>query len=200
MDFLLLPNCLPFTIALGCLVFLSLYQIGSLVFGLSLPGVLDIPDLPDVEWMHYLDWLNLGRVPIVVTLMVFFWIFGAVGLILQNVLLSALEWTLPRWIAIPSVAVIAVTSLHWVIPPVARLLPKDETSAIDEDYVGRTAVITIGVARADLPAEARTRDRFGRDRYLQVVPDLPDETLPSGQEVLIVSKRGHLHTAIRKES
>jgi hypothetical protein len=66
--------------------------------------------------------------------------------------------------------------------------------------VGRTAVITIGVARSDRPAEARTRDRFGRDRYLRIIPDLPDETLASGEEVLIVAKKGIVYTAIRKDA
>ncbi|MCC5808075.1 MAG: DUF1449 family protein [Opitutales bacterium] len=202
MELFLHPGCVPFTVALGFLLFLCLYQIGSLVLGLGLPGAVEAPDLPDLPENGLsvcLDWLNLGRVPIIVALILFSWVFAALGLVVQNMLNGALGFMLPVWIAVPAAGAVSLVLMHWLIPPIAAILPKDETSAIDEDYVGRTAVITIGVATAERPAEARARDRFGRDRYLQVIPDLSGESLSAGEEVLIVAKRGRLHTAIRKD-
>lgn len=203
MEVFLHPNCVPFTVALGFLLFLCFYQIGGLLFGLGLPGVVDAPDIPDLPQSGLgacLDWLNLGRVPIIVTLILFCWVFAAMGLVLQNMLSASFGFMLPVIVALPLVGAASLALMHWIIPPIARILPQDETSAINEDYVGRTAVITIGVATVDRSAEARTRDRFGRDRYLQIIPDLPEEKLAAGESVLIVAKRGNLHTAIRKNT
>ncbi len=202
MDLFLHSACLPFTWALGFMLFLSLYQIVGMLVGTQLPGSMEVPDLPELPGTglgSILDWLNLGKVPIIVSLILWTWLFGAIGLIIQNATFTSVGIYLPKLVAVPVAFVGASAVLHWIIPPIARILPKDETSAINEDYVGRTAVITIGVARADLPAEARAQDRFGRNRYLRVVPDKEGESFEQGTEVLIVARKGNIHSAIRKD-
>jgi hypothetical protein len=192
----------PYTLALSLMLFLSLYQIGSLLLGLALPGSLDIPDIPDFAQGglgNILDWLNLGKVPVIVYLILFFWLFGALGFCLQAALSSFGGFYAPAWVGVPVVLSGALTLMHWIVPPLARVLPRDESTAIDEEYVGRTAVITIGTATVEKPAEGRVKDRFGRDRYLRVIPDLVGESFNSGDEVLIVARKGTIYSAIRKE-
>lgn len=129
MELFLHPGCVPFTVALGFLLFLCLYQIGSLVLGLGLPGAVEAPDLPDLPENGLsvcLDWLNLGRVPIIVALILFSWVFAALGLVVQNMLNGALGFMLPVWIAVPAAGAVSLVLMHWLIPPIAAILPKDD--------------------------------------------------------------------------
>ena len=68
----------------------------------------------------------------------------------------------------------------------AQLLPRDETSAVDAaTFVGRTAVVTGGVARAGMPAQAP--DRSVRDDALRArrAGDAED-TFAAGSLVLLL--------------
>lgn len=199
MDTFFHPDCLPFTVSLSLMALLCVYQVFSLISGTCLPGSFeapDVPDLPQKSLGNALDWLNIGKVPVVVSLLLFFWLFGALGLLIQEGLVQVFGGRMPGGLLAMVVAVLSLLVLRQVIPPIAKILPKDETSAIDEDYVGRTAVITIGTATCEMPAEARVKDRFGRDRYIRVVPDIPGDKFPQSSEVLIVSRKGTIYTAL----
>jgi hypothetical protein len=74
---------------------------------------------------------------------------------------------------------------------IAHIVPRDETSVVSEQsLVGRVGVVTAGVARRGLAAQARVRDALGRSHYLMVEPDLEDEVFEEGAQVLIVRKAG----------
>ena len=67
------------------------------------------------------------------------------------------------------------------------LLPRDETSAVDAaTFVGRTAVVTGGVARAGMPAQARLTDQFGTTHYVLVEPEDAEDTFAAGSLVLLL--------------
>jgi hypothetical protein len=80
---------------------------------------------------------------------------------------------------------------------VAHIIPRDETSSVSEQtLIGRVGVIVGGTARRGLAAQARVRDSHGRSHYLMVEPDLDDDVLEDGTQVLIVSKAGAFHRCI----
>ena len=80
---------------------------------------------------------------------------------------------------------------------IARIMPKDESSAVSEDsLVGRAGVVITGTARRGEPAQVRLRDQYGQNHYLMVEPDT-DESFPSGTEVLLVKRTGARYQAIR---
>ena len=83
----------------------------------------------------------------------------------------------------------------------ARLVPRDETTAVSEDsLVGRVAVITVGVASGNAPAEGRVRDEHGQTHYVMVEPDIAGESFPAGTEVLLVKRAGAKFFGIRNPS
>ena len=81
---------------------------------------------------------------------------------------------------------------------VARIMPKDESSAVSEDsLVGRAGVVIVGTARLGEPAQVRLRDTHGQTHYVMAEPDSQDETFPSGTAVLLVMRIGARYRAIR---
>ncbi len=70
-------------------------------------------------------------------------------------------------------------------------MPSDETEAVStEEFIGVVAVITVGMAAENSPAQARLKDRFGQTHYVMVEPENADETYSAGERVLIVRKAG----------
>jgi hypothetical protein len=66
-------------------------------------------------------------------------------------------------------------------------MPRDETTAVNPaTFVGRTAQVIGGTARADMPAQARLVDAFGTTHYLLVQPEDAGDVLPMGSQVLLV--------------
>jgi len=78
-----------------------------------------------------------------------------------------------------------------------HVLPRDESSAVsDQSFVGRSAIISAGHARRGMAAQARVKDQHGRTHYLMVEPDLEEQPLAEGSEVLLVSKPGSFYRGI----
>ena len=69
-----------------------------------------------------------------------------------------------------------------------KILPKDETTAIHiEELIGRTAIIILGDARANSPAQAKVQDQYGHTHYVLVEP-ANGEILKQGQSVILMDK------------
>src|SRR3982751_1533718 len=113
-DFLTMPGFQPFAVAGLVLVGLCVVEAVSLVFGHSVSGMVDhaldldhpdihihidhggVPDLHadgDASHGNFLgslyDWLNAGRVPLLILLMAALGAFSVVGLVLQIVAMHA---------------------------------------------------------------------------------------------------------------
>ncbi|MDJ0789005.1 MAG: YqiJ family protein [Myxococcota bacterium] len=138
-----------------------------------------------------LSWLQIGRVPILVLLVIFLTAFALAGLGIQALLHGSLGIQLPGSLAwIPAVAV-AIPSVRVFGGIVARILPKEETTAVSErTFVGRIATIVLGTARAGQPTQARLRDEHGRSHYVLVEPDLEGDEFAEGDAVLLVKPEG----------
>ncbi|GAB6093803.1 hypothetical protein JCM14469_00550 [Desulfatiferula olefinivorans] len=200
-DFLVIRQNLPFTVSIGLMVLIALIEGMGSVVGFGLSDFLDslVPDLdwdvdaPDLDahsgLTHLLGWLHIGRVPVMVLVILFLTGFGLTGLIIQMLANHVTGRVLPGTIA----SVLAVTA---TLPQIrvfgriiARVMPQDETAAMSEaGYIGRTATIVIGTARAGSPAQAKFTDRHGTTHYLMVEPDVDGATFKQGQSVLIVNR------------
>ncbi len=148
-----------------------------------------------------LGWLCVGKVPVLVLLVVALTTFGFAGLALQGLVSSIFGFLLPAWIAwLPAFAV-ALPTTRLIGTGLARLVPKDETSAVSRrSFVGRIATVTLGAARCGEPAQARVRDQYGRTHYVMVEPDGDGEVFETGSEVLLVTLVGASFRAIRNTS
>ncbi len=211
-DTLTAPGNAPFVVALLVMLGLALVECIALFTGFSLNDMVDEFVVPHsgVETLghaptgmeatgpeaaglvgRFLAWLYVGKVPVLMVLIVMLTVFGLAGLVGQGLLRSTLGFAAPSLLAAPVVFVVTLPLVRACVAGLARILPRDETSAVDPAvFVGRTARILSGVARTGLPAEARLRDGFGTDHHVLVEPEEPGQTFPAGSIVLLVRQTG----------
>lgn len=207
----------PFTIALLTLVGIALLEgITTLLgFGLSnllghfLPDLDAQPDLhvdhPEVDTPHAgtslghrLGWINVGRVPLMVLLVIFLTVFSLLGYTLQAICLGIVGQMLPTLLA-------ALLSLFLSLPVVrflgkflGKLMPNDETEAISEEtFLGRVATITLGTATKGRPARAKFQDHYGTTHLVMVEPESTEEVFNQGDQVVLLERLGGKFLAAR---
>ncbi|WP_226638319.1 YqiJ family protein [Novosphingobium profundi] len=193
-DFLTAGENLPFSAALGVVLVLALVQVFGLADALEGDADADI-DLDS----GLLSLVGLGRVPFMVWLTVLLSVFGILGLCAQELLagLTGGAWT--PWLVGPVTGIAALPLTGGLSRPLARLLPRDETSAIDRSsLVGREGEIVVGTARPGSPARAKVLDHFGQVHHVMLEPDNAGQTFVTGERVLIVRREGDLFKAIAR--
>lgn len=194
------PSNLIFSVSLSLMVLLGVLECLLLIVGSSSQGFLDqfVPDqlieAPHSEFdvqvdhdafVQLLDWLYLGRIPMLVWLIIFLTIYALTGFILQSIFYSFSTHYFPLWIAAPACLILCMPLVRICSASMAKILPKDETTAIHSDeLIGRTAIIILGEARLNYPAQARVKDQFGQSHYILVEPEI-DIIFAQGQEVLL---------------
>ena len=208
------PN-LPFSVALMIMVFIALLEGVGTLFGVGLSNLLEtlLPDM-DVDFdadlpegdssfamSRVLGWLQFGRVPALILLVVFLTAFGLVGLTVQKLAVDTIGSLMPGTLAALLAFMASLPLMRMLGGALARILPKDETSAVSEKtFIGRVATITLGTAKKDSPAEAKLEDQYGQSHYLMLEPDLDDEEFNQGEQVLLVSQAGGHFKGIRNPS
>ncbi|BAP54653.1 inner membrane protein YqiJ [Thioploca ingrica] len=212
LTFILDSHNFPFTIALLTMVGIALLEgITTLLgFGLSsllghfLPDIDAQPDLdvdhPDADTSlgHLLGWINVGRVPLMVLLVIFLTVFGLLGYTLQAIFLGIVGQMLPTLLA-------ALLSLFLSLPVVrflgkflGKLMPNDETEAISEEtFIGRIATITLGTATKGRPARAKFQDNYGTTHLVMVEPENTAEVFNQGDKVVLLERLGGKFLAAR---
>jgi hypothetical protein len=217
LEFITAGDNLPFAVAIALMLLIALFEgIGALL-GLALFSALDslLPDLDidaDIEVVsgtpeapgalsRVLGWLRLGQVPLLVLLVVFLTAFGLSGYAMQALASSIADVMLPGALASVVAILISLKAVNLSAAIWSRVLPGSESSGVSSnDFVGDLAVITIGTATFDKPAEAKLTDRTGQAHYVMVRPDAGQQPMPQGTEVLLVRKRGSEFVAIRHDS
>lgn len=209
LEFLAAKANLPFTVALALMFFIAMLEGVGTLLGLGVSSLLDsiAPDIDtDVDaeidsasgLSRFLGWLQFGKVPVLVLLIVFLTSFGLIGLVLQSVMHDWFGRFLPAIVASVPAFFLALPVVRSLGGVVAKIFPQDETEAVsDKSFIGRVAVITLGTASSGSAAEARLQDQHGQTHYVMVVPDQADASFDQGTEVLLVKKMGSQFAAIR---
>lgn len=218
------PGSVPFSIALLVMLGLLLFEVAALLIGFGANDVIDDfvisnIDLPEEPWGgspdmstgiegsgapeggsafgRMLAWLYIGKLPILMVLAIFLTIFGVTGLVAQSLLRQSFGLAVPGIIAAPAVFFATLPLVRWCCGGLSRIMPREESSAISTaTFVGRTATVTGGDARQDLPAQARLTDRFGTTHYILVEPEDHDQVLANGTLVLLVRQINGRFSAI----
>ena len=193
-----------FSCALGIVIALFILEMAGMFFGVSLLGLVDDQAALDADtdtssgFTEFGSWLALDRVPLLVWLVLLLTTFGTAGLTFNFLSLTLLDTYFARWL-ITLLAVIAglfFTTRFGTF--IARLLPKQESSATTADeLVGTVGHITVGVARQNSPAEGKFIDAHGQPHYLLVEPLEPDEQFSQGEKILLIQKRDYRWLASR---
>lgn len=216
---------LPFAVALVVLLCLSVLELLSTLWGVAFSGLLDqlLPDWdvdvdvdvdasPEVSTAleggmggghvgaQLLDWLHLGRVPTLILLLIFLAGFGVCGLALQYAALQLLGGPLPLWLASVLSWVSALPIMHWSGAALARIVPREESSAVSRDsLVGKFATVVTGTARLGNPAQAKLRDEYGQIHYVLVEPEEPGVEFAPQSQVILLSVQGAIFKAVQSD-
>lgn len=186
MDFLLSEGNEIFLAALVVMLGIGLLEIIALVIGGSLSSMMEgaIPDAPEAGG---LAWLHVGRLPLLVILILFLMSFSLLGFTLQGGVTAIFGQSLPGLAASPLALLGALPMTRTAGTALLRIMPHDESAAIaTASFVGRTATLVAGEARAGKAAEARFQDEYGQTHYVMVEPSDSSSNLRAGERVLLL--------------
>ena len=193
LEFLGQGENIAFSVALALMLLIGLVE----ALGLGAASIDVDLDLHMPDAAGPLHWLGVGRVPLLVVLIAFLAAFGLIGLTGQQLMRELTGALLSPWLAIPAATAAALPITAAGTRLLARILPQDESSAIDvATLVGRTGQIIVGTARRGAPARARVRDEHGQSHYVLVEPDDDGQALGEGETVLLVRREASLFRAI----
>ena len=199
------PDNLIFSISLCMMLMIGVVEILLLLVGMSGQGFLEqfTPDQlleshdphwetdPNVNsnlWIQLLEWLYLGRVPLLVWLIIFLTVFSLSGFFLQSLWLWFSSSYLSPWIIAPLTLILCMPLVRFGASFISKIIPKDETTAIhSNDLLGLSAQIILGEARPQYPAQAKVKDHFGQTHYVLVEPEAETVFSP-GQSVILSQK------------
>jgi hypothetical protein len=208
-DFLVAQANVPFSIALGIVVMLGLFEVIAMIVGLSLFSALENWLSLDVDIdvdtsvsatgiTGLLGWLCLSRLPLLIWLVLALSSFAITGYMLNFFSLKISAQMLPHIITVPLALLLTLFSSHYLGNAVANLLPKNETSAVSVDSLsGCVGTITQGRAIKNMPTEALVRDAFGQKHYVLVEPEDTGTEFVRGVEVVLLTHKGKIWTAAR---
>lgn len=196
MDWLFADGVAPFSLALMLMFGLGIIEIISLMLGASFASI-DYPSLELDASQGFINWLHIGRAPLLILLVFFLLGFGLSGILLQQLSLQLLgSFSHAALVAIPSL-ILGLTHMNLGGRLVHKYLPKDETQAISKhSFIGQTVTITTGHAECGHPAEAKFQDQFGQTHYVMVEPDEADYSFNEGTTALIIRQEGSIYRVV----
>ena len=159
--------------------------------GADVDADVELPDIPLIG--QILGWLNVGKVPVIISILLLALLFSFIGLGIQSGVYGVFETFIPPIFAAPGALILAIYPFKLGNAFLAKILPNDETYAVSQDQlVGKVARITIGTASEGKPAEAKVKDRFGKTHYVMVEPDESGSQFSEGSAVVLVTcEHGH---------
>ncbi|MDD4928816.1 MAG: DUF1449 family protein [Gallionella sp.] len=187
MDFLVAAQLLPFTAAILIVLIIGLVEGAAAYSGFGFSEWLDAAGGADAD--SWLGWLHVGKAPLLVLLVILLTAFSFIGLTLNALAHGLFGLYLAPLLSVPLALIGAIPVVRVTGSAVARLIPKDETSAVLlETLTGHVAVVINGTARAQYPAEARVKNGQGQTFYVRVEPEACDVEFKSGESVLLVKQ------------
>lgn len=191
MDFLVAPATLPFTAAILLVLIMGLIEAAAVYLGFGFSEWLSaaFPDGMDGAADAWLGWLHVGKAPLLVLLVILLTTFSIIGFTLNALAQSLIGIFLSPLLSVPIAFIGALPVVRLLGTTIARLIPKDETSAVLLDtLVGHVAVITNGTARVNYPAQAKVKNGQGQVFYVHVEPENEGASLNTGDSVLLVKQ------------
>lgn len=198
MTLFMAPETIPFGVALLIMIGLGVIEVIGLFTALAPSEMLDHHfDLDNLDLDGPLGWLHVGKVPVLVLLILLLLGFAISGYLIQMFCYGLFGGYLPSFVAALPATFFGLSSVRLLGGLLARIIPKDETTAVSElSLIGRAGVVVTGTARQGMAAEVKVRDQHGNHHYLMVEPDEAGVEFEQGTEVLIVKKQGATYRGI----
>jgi hypothetical protein len=146
------------------------------------------------------DWLNAGRVPLLVLIMIMLAAFGSIGYMIEGIAHYAIDWIPTSFAAIPAfIVMLPVTRRVSLV--VSKVVPRDETYAVDTaSLIGRVGIIVTGPLAVGTIARVKVKDAHGNHHFPWVRTTVPDLRLADGAHVLLIEQQGNDYLAIAADS
>ncbi|GAB5387324.1 MAG: hypothetical protein Alpg2KO_02920 [Alphaproteobacteria bacterium] len=140
--------------------------------------------------MQGLSWLKISEVPFLVFLALFLALFGLSGLGLQSAANDTTGAPLHWFLALIGALIFTLPGVRLSAGAIGKVMPKSETSAISAAaLIGRDAIITLGTARKNRPAEAKLTDEHGTTHYVMVEPPSVEDEYQQGATVKLLKRK-----------
>ena len=199
-DILLAPDVRPFAIAAAIMVTLGVIELLTMMVGFSLSQLtgsdidLQAENHDAVGGLFF--WINAGRLPLLVLIILALGIFAIEGFLLQGAA-HAFGTAVPVWIAAAMAAAGSIPVVRSSSRVLARIIPRDETYAVsDADFVGKVALVSVGPLDQGLPGKVRLKDVFGNWHTVAARASPGSESLAVGASVLLVDRDAKSFIAI----
>ena len=191
-DILLAPDVRPFAVAAAIMVSLGGIELLTMIVGFSISELVGHDFALDSETHSTIGglflWINAGRLPLLILLILVLGIFSIAGFLLQAIAHGA-GATLPVSIAALAAVGLSLPAIRVTSRAVARIIPRDETYAVNEaDFVGHVAEVAIGPLDQGLPGRVRLKDVFGNWHSVPARASPDSAPLPVGARVLLVDR------------
>lgn len=158
-------------------------------------GGLDLSHEPGMFGTAW-DWLNAGRVPLLILIMIMLAAFGSVGYMIEGVSHALIGW-LPTSFAVVPALIVTVPITRKVSLLVSKVVPRDETYVVEAgSLVGQTGIIVTGPLAQDTIARVKVKDVHGNHHFPWVRTKEPNLRLGNGDYVLLVEHVGNEYLAV----
>jgi hypothetical protein len=199
-DILLAPDVRPFAVAAAIMATLGGIELLTMIVGFSISELVGHDFALDSENHSGIGglflWINAGRLPLLILIMLALGIFSIAGFLLQAIAHGA-GATMPVSIAALAAAGLSIPVIRIASRGIARIIPRDETYAVNEaDFVGHVAEVSIGPLDQGLPGRVRLKDVFGNWHSVAARASSDSVPLPVGARVLLVDRDARSFIAI----
>jgi hypothetical protein len=197
-DILLAPDVRPFAVAAAIMLALGGIELLTTLVGFSLSQVVgkDIEADGDSGLGGLFLWINAGRLPLLVLIILALGVFAIAGFFLQGPA-HGVGLSIPASIAAIAAAGFSLPVIRVTSRGIARIIPRDETYAVEEaDFIGHVAEVSIGPLDQGLPGRVRLKDVFGNWHSLVARASSDSTPLPVGASVLLVDRDAKSFIAI----
>jgi hypothetical protein len=199
-DILLAPDVRPFAISAAIMVALGGIELLTMIVGFSISELIGKDFALETESHSAIGglflWINAGRLPLLILLILALGVFAIAGFLLQAVAHSV-GTAVPVALAAIAALAISLPAIRVTSRGIARIIPRDETYAVDEaDFIGHVAEVSIGPLDQGLPGKVRLKDVFGNWHSVAARASPKSTPLPVGASVLLVDRDARCFIAI----
>jgi hypothetical protein len=199
-DILLAPDVRPFAVAAAIMLALGGIEALTMLVGFSIGELVGQDASVEADGHHGLDglllWINAGRLPLLILIILTLGVFSIGGFLLQGVA-HAVGTAVPVWAAALVAAACSVPVIRSTSRGLARIIPRDESYAVsDADFVGKVAQVAVGPLDQGLPGRVRLKDVFGNWHTVAARASSDSQALPVGASVLLVDRDAKSFIAI----
>jgi hypothetical protein len=199
-DILLAPDVRPFAVAAAIMAALGGIELLTTLIGFSISELLGTDVAIEADSHSGLGglllWINAGRLPLLILIILAFGVFSIEGFLLQGIAHAA-GTAIPVTIAALAAAAGSIPVIRIASRGLARIIPRDETYAVsDDDFVGKVAMVSVGPLDQGLPGRVRLKDVFGNWHTVSARASSDSPALAVGTSVLLVDRDARSFVAI----